>query len=251
MAGRATRTPTRAEPKIGRPGGMPTISTVAQGGAQRSEQYLEARTGEGARAADRQPAQVLQSGSPQGSGYAHYRCASGATRASTGSPAASERSPWVERDRTARRCGSGAKATGREWRKESAPAGARQGRRCRDRRACDRERSWRMVVLGRRIARGGRERGAKPSPPAASGRSRSRSGAPERWPVTLVLSKPALAGVGALRGVPARMGRTRRRLDRGERRFPEIRSGRVCRVDSAQTPHLESLMTKADPRWRH
>ena len=39
----------------------------------------------------------------------------------------------VERDRTARRCGSGAKATGREWRKESAPAGARQGGRCRDR----------------------------------------------------------------------------------------------------------------------
>jgi len=68
---------------------MPTISTVAQGGAQRSEQYLEARTGEGARAADRQPAQVLQSGSPLGTGYAHYGCASGATRASTGSPAAS------------------------------------------------------------------------------------------------------------------------------------------------------------------
>ena len=79
--------------KIGRPGGMPTISTVAQGGAQRSEQYLEARTGEGARAADRQPAQVLQSGSPQGTGYAHCGCASGATRASTGSPAASERHP--------------------------------------------------------------------------------------------------------------------------------------------------------------
>ncbi len=51
--------PTRAKPKIGRPGGMPTISTVAQGGAQRSEQYLEARTGRGARADDRQPAQVL------------------------------------------------------------------------------------------------------------------------------------------------------------------------------------------------
>lgn len=127
----------------------------------------------------------------------------------------------VEWERTARRCGSGAKATGREWRKESAPAGARQGRRCRDRRACDRERFWRMVVLGRRIARGGRERGAKPSPPAVSGRSRSRSGTPERWPVTLVLSKPALAGVGALRGAPARMGRARCRLDRGERLFPE------------------------------
>jgi hypothetical protein len=131
----------------------------------------------------------------------------------------------VERDRTARRCGSGAKATGREWRKESAPAGARQGRRCRERRACDRERSWRMVVLGRRIARGGRERGAKPSPPATSGRSRSRSGTPERCPITLALTKPALAGVGALRGAPARMGRARRRLVRGERRFPGRISG--------------------------
>ena len=122
----------------------------------------------------------------RGQGFADHGCASGATRASTGSPAASERHPEVERDRPARRCGSGAKATGREWRKESAPAGARQGRRCRDRRACDRERSWRMVVLGRRIARGGRERGAKPSPPAtragaavgakhrSDGRSRSR-----------------------------------------------------------------------------
>ncbi len=67
----------------------------------------------------------------------------------------------VERDRASRRCGSGAKATGGEWREESAPAGARQGRRYHDRRACDRERSWRMVVLGRRIARGGRERGGQ------------------------------------------------------------------------------------------
>jgi len=58
--------PIRAKPKIGRPGGMPTISTVAQGGAQRSEQDLEARTGRGARADDRQPAQVLQSRHPLG-----------------------------------------------------------------------------------------------------------------------------------------------------------------------------------------
>ena len=36
---------------------MPTISTVTQGGAQRSEQYLEARTDGGARADARQPAQ--------------------------------------------------------------------------------------------------------------------------------------------------------------------------------------------------
>jgi hypothetical protein len=91
VAGRATRTPTRAKPKIGRPGGMPAISTVAQGGAQRSEQYLEARTGEGARAAARQPAQVLHSGSPPGTGSAACECASGATRASTASPAALER----------------------------------------------------------------------------------------------------------------------------------------------------------------
>lgn len=56
MAGRATRTPTRAEPKIGRPGGMPTISTVAQGGAQRSEQMVLSVIGDGSddqQAADR------------------------------------------------------------------------------------------------------------------------------------------------------------------------------------------------------
>ena len=66
MAGRATRTPTRAEPKIGRPGGMPTISTVAQGGAQRSEQYLEAWTGEGASAARSPAGAGAIIGTPQG-----------------------------------------------------------------------------------------------------------------------------------------------------------------------------------------
>lgn len=232
---------------------MPTISTVAQGGAQRSEQYLEARTGDGARSAEKARAPersvgVNHDGHPFMGGTVNKalapppasrrRCYNQAahrgqaTHTTDARAAQRERAPaaqrrlsvsrGVERDRTARRCGSGAKAAGREWRKESAKAGARQGRRCRDRRACDRERSWRMVVLGRRIARGGRERGAKPSPPATRGRSRSRSGTPERWPFPLVLSKPALAGVGALRGVPARMGRARRRLDRGERLFPVV-----------------------------
>ncbi|HRE79401.1 MAG TPA: hypothetical protein PLN52_00060, partial [Opitutaceae bacterium] len=45
-------------------------------------------------------------------------------------------------------------------------------------------------------------RTTKPSPPATSGRSRSRSETPERWPVPLAPTKPALAGVGALRGAP-------------------------------------------------
>ena len=38
---------------------------------------------------------------------------------------------------------------------------------------------------------------------------------------------PARAGIGALRGVPARMGRARQRLDRGERRFPEQLPDRI------------------------
>lgn len=58
MAGRATRTPTRAEPKIGRPGGMPTISTVAQGGAQRSEQMVLSIIGDGSD--DQQAAERLR-----------------------------------------------------------------------------------------------------------------------------------------------------------------------------------------------
>lgn len=94
---------------------MPTISTVAQGGAQRSEQYLKARTGEGARVAAFQPAQVLQSGSPQGTEATLTTDARAAQRERA--PAAQRRlsvTLGVERDRTARKCGSGAKATGRE-----------------------------------------------------------------------------------------------------------------------------------------
>jgi len=124
---------------------MPTISTVAQGGAQRSEQYLEARTGEGARVA-RPPAgagAIIRQ--PSGCGFTGRKSASGATRASIGSPAAFERASQGRRSLadfslpvsvlagSARRCGSGVQATGHEWRKESAPVGARQGRRCRDR----------------------------------------------------------------------------------------------------------------------
>src|SRR5690606_31742938 len=144
VAGRATRTPTRAEPKIDRPGGMPTISTVAQGGAQRSEQYLEARTGEGARAACPPAAAGAIMRQPSGCGFARRKSVSGATRANTASPAASERiqntvgeasltnSPRFERAGSSLRCGSGVQATGRERREESAQVEARQGRRCRD-----------------------------------------------------------------------------------------------------------------------
>jgi hypothetical protein len=84
---------------------------------------------------------------PSGCGFARRNRASGATRASTASPAASERIqnavgavPLIfslpfrfERADSPRRCGSGVQATGRERREESAQVAARQGRRCRDR----------------------------------------------------------------------------------------------------------------------
>ncbi len=169
---------------------------------------------------------------PSGCGFARRKSVSGATRANTASPAASERiqttdgvasltnSHRFERAGSSRSCGSGVQATGHERREESAQVEARQGRRCRER-SLRRERSWRMVVLGRRIARGGRERATKPSPTAANGREPE----PERKrrsddPARSRSKNPASAGIGALRGVPAGMGRTRRRLERGERLFP-------------------------------
>jgi hypothetical protein len=123
---------------------MPKISTVAQGGAQRSEQYLEARTGEGARAACPPAAAGAIMRQPSGCGFARRKSVSGATRANTESPAASERihttdgaasltnSHRFERARSSRRCGSGVQATSHERREESAQVEARQGRRCRD-----------------------------------------------------------------------------------------------------------------------
>ena len=83
---------------------------------------------------------------PSGCGFARKNHASGAKRASTASPAASERirnaggaarlvisTPLqFERADSPRRGGSGVQATGREWRKESAQVIARSGRRCRD-----------------------------------------------------------------------------------------------------------------------
>ncbi len=209
---------------------MPKISTVAQGGAQRSEQYLEARTGEGARAACPPAAAGAIMRQPSGCGFARRKSVSGATRANTASPAASERiqptdgaasltnSHRYERAGSSRRCGSVVQATGHERRKESAQVEARQGRRCRDR-SLRRERSGRMVVPGRRIARGGRERWNQgvsdrsewPEPESERERERrSDEPARSRWKI------PASAGIGALRGVPAGMGRARRRLERGE-----------------------------------
>ena len=83
---------------------------------------------------------------PSGCGFARRNRASGATRASTASPAAAERIQNAEgtaprpililrfeRADSTRRCGSGVQATGRERREVSAQVAARQGRRCRDR----------------------------------------------------------------------------------------------------------------------
>ena len=78
-----------------------------------------------------------------------------------------------------------------------------------------------MVELGQRIARGVREhirqavsdRSERPEPESERER-RSGELARSRW------QPPVLTGVGALRGVLARMGRARRRLVRGENLFP-------------------------------
>jgi len=83
-----------------------------------------------------------------------------------------------------------------------------------------------MVALGQRIARGVRERGNQAVsdrsewPEPESERERRR-GEPARSRSKL----PVSAGIGVLRGVPARMGRARRRLARGERHFPVLSSG--------------------------
>lgn len=78
-----------------------------------------------------------------------------------------------------------------------------------------------MVALGRRIARSGRERGSQ----AVSERtewpepeSQRSTGATHAW---RAVKTSGVCRIGALRGVPARMGRTRRRLERGESPFPE------------------------------
>ena len=131
---------------------------------------------------------------------------------------------------SAHRCGSGVQATGREWREESAQVRVRQ-----ERRSCDwslrQGATWRMVELGQRIARGVREHGRQ----AVSDRSeRSETESQrERRSGELACSRwqpPASAGVGALRGVPARMGSARRRLARGESPFPVLPSD-SCALD--------------------
>ena len=100
---------------------------------------------------------------------------------------------------------------------ESAQVGARQAAGVASA-ACGGKRSRRMVALGRRIGGGGVSvETAAVSNAAHVGHAaepKRRSGGPGR-------SRSKNSGVGALRGVPARMGRARRRLARGERPFPE------------------------------
>ncbi len=54
-----------------------------------------------------------------------------------------------------------------------------------------RARSWRVVVLGRRVARGGRERETKPSPTATNTSARTTVPAPERRAPPLAVLGPA------------------------------------------------------------
>ncbi len=54
-----------------------------------------------------------------------------------------------------------------------------------------RARSWRVVGLGRRVARGGRERETKPSPTATNTSARTTVPAPERRAPPLAVTGPA------------------------------------------------------------
>jgi len=55
-----------------------------------------------------------------------------------------------------------------------------------------RARSWRVVVLGRRVARGGRERETKPSPTATNTSARTTVSAPEHRVQPLAVLWPAM-----------------------------------------------------------
>lgn len=102
---------------------------------------------------------------------------------------------------------------------------------------------------GRRVGHAGARlraagRTTKPSPPATSGRSRSRSGTLERWPGPLVPSSQPWPALGRL---PARMGITRRKLERGERRLPG-QSGPDSRFRESPTSVCIALRLEAPAR---
>lgn len=95
----------------------------------------------------------------------------------------------------------------RRWRRGKPPCRARSLRSVRSRRTSG---------LGRWSVGGGESAGAKPSPTAANGREPKRNEHRSIGAERIARSKAGATGIGALRGVPARKGRTRRRLGRGD-----------------------------------
>lgn len=186
-------------------------------------------------------------GFPQGATIqANYLLrASGEIRTSPSASAATERS----KPKTSGRGRRGGRDVERRDRKgaqvESAQVGARQAAGVASV-ACEGKRSRRMVALGRRIGGGGVSvETAAVSNAAHVGRAaepKRRSGGPGRSRS----KNSGAAGLGALRGGPARKGRRRRRLDRGERPFPD----RAGMMNNQNQPGLElPRRRRRSPTW--
>jgi hypothetical protein len=115
-------------------------------------------------------------------------------------------------------------AGGRERREESAPPGVWQGCRCRGRTLADGNDPGERSGLGDVSPEAAGKREASRLRPQREGREPQQSARTEAGAAGRI---PAAAGIGALRGVPARMGSARLRLARGERRFPVRTCGAV------------------------
>lgn len=175
---------------------------------------------------------------PSGCGFARRNRASGAMRASTASPAASERIQnaegvallifslplQFERASSPRRCGSGVQATGRERREESAQVAARQGRRCRDR-------SLRQGVI---LANGRARTTNRQRRPIAREPRRLRpqrkdgagigAGAPERRIRPLALANPGVSRHRGVAGCPRWNGEDETQTRTRGKTFPRSRN---------------------------
>ena len=124
-----------------------------------------------------------------------------------------------------RRGNQGAKRRSRREKRTRGPPVSRPA-------ACGGARSGRKVAGPRAMFRPRRRKARQPSRLrlAATTMPRERIGVTGAPPAQRAAGRtPASASVGALRGVPARMGRARRRLDRGERLFPG-RNGRNSKL---------------------
>lgn len=124
--------------------------------------------------------------------------------------------------RTARRCGEqSTRQSGAEERSRRVSDSA--GRRCRAR-SLRRARSGREVAGPRAMFRPRRrKRGSRAVSVSQRLEPGEHNDVTEAPPAQRATGKlPAPAGIGALRGVPARMGSARRRLACGERPFPGV-----------------------------